>query len=139
MLGAVFQTATVLDDLFEGDTGPSRGSDGALTPRGVDQLIAVARVLTDLLNPAGAGALERDDVGLAREESLILEVGEGQTLGFIDETANVEEELLWVNLGNSAVVSDEEIFVVGDFLFNKALLVDVRSSRPFTCTYLLTE
>jgi len=51
-----------------------------------------------------------------------LEVGEAQALGVVDEPANVEEELFGVNLWDSAVVADEEVFVVGDFRCNEAAL-----------------
>lgn len=82
----------MLDDLLEGDAGPLGGANGALGPGGVDQLVALAGVVADLLETAGAGALEGDDVGLAREERFVLQVGQGETLRVVDQAADVEEE-----------------------------------------------
>lgn len=75
MLGTVFETAAVLDYFLEGDARPTGCANGAFAPGSVDQLVAFAWVLVDLLDSASAGALQRDDVGLAREERFILEVG----------------------------------------------------------------
>ena len=105
----------VFQHLFEGDARPARGPDCALAPRRVDELVAVAGVLGYLLDAAGAAALEGDDSGLAGEDGLVLEGGEGDLLGGVDEAFDFEEVLVGVDFGDAAVVADEEVGVFGDF------------------------
>jgi hypothetical protein len=110
----IFQAA-VFQHLFQGDARPARGPDCAFAPGGVDELVAVAGVLRDLLDAAGAAALEGDDGGLAREEGFVLEGGEGDFLGGVDVAFDFEEVFAWVDFGDAAVVADEEVGVFGDF------------------------
>ena len=105
----------VFQNLFEGDARPARGPDCALAPGRVDELVAVAGVLGYLLDAAGAAALEGDDSGLAGEDGLVLEGGEGDLLGGVDEAFDFEEVLAGVDFGDAAVVADEEVGVFGDF------------------------
>lgn len=101
--------------LFERDTRPARGPDCAFAPGRVDELVAVAGVLGYLLDAAGAAALEGDDGGLAGEDGFVLEGGEGDFLGVVDEAFDFEEVLAGVDFGDAAVVADEEVRVFGDF------------------------
>lgn len=84
MSTVVLETAAVLDDFLEGDTGPARGSNSALAPWSVDELVAVAGVLVYLLDTACSRALKADDCGLAGEDGLILELGKGNLFWVLD-------------------------------------------------------
>lgn len=92
---------------------PARRPDRAFGPRRVDQLVAVARVLGDLLDAARPGALEGDRHGSAREKGLVLQVGEADRAGLVDEAVDGEGEGGGGDLGDAAVVADEEVGVVG--------------------------
>ena len=121
VLRAVHEAAAVLDDLLERDARPAGRADGALAPGRVDQLVAVAGVLVDLLDAAGARALEADDVALAREQLLVLQVGEREALRLVHQPFNVEEELVRVDLGDAAVVAHEEVRVGRDLVLDQAV------------------
>ena len=132
MHGAILQATAVLDHLLERDTGPAGGTNGAFGPGSVDELVAVTGVLVDLLKAASAGALESDYVGLARELRLVLQILESKTLGVVDETVDIEVELLEIDFGNTAMVAHEEVFVAGDLSRNKAVLDVVKLLVRYT-------
>lgn len=98
-------------DLLEADTGPSRVPDGALAPGSVDQLVPVAGVLVDLLDTARPGTLDGDDVALPGEDRFILELLQGEGPGVVDQAADLESELIGVNMGDTPVVADKEVLV----------------------------
>jgi len=52
---------------------------------------------------------------LAGEDGFVLEGGEGDFLGGVDEAFDFEEVLAGVDFGDAAVVADEEVGVFGDF------------------------
>jgi hypothetical protein len=112
---AIFQPTAVLQDFLEANARPACGPDCAFAPGGVDEFVAVAGVLCDLLDAAGAAALEGDDGGLAGEDGFVFEEVEGDLFGSVDKAFDFEEVLARVDFGDAAVVADEEVGVVSDF------------------------
>lgn len=84
MCAAVFETTAVFDYFLEGYAGPAGSANGAFTPGGVDELVAIARVFVNLLNTPGSRALESDDCRLTGEDGLILKFGKSDLLGVVD-------------------------------------------------------
>ena len=68
MLAAVFQSAAILDDFLEAHASPAGGSNRAFAPRRVDELVTVTRILADLLNAPGTGALKSNRLGYAGKD-----------------------------------------------------------------------
>jgi hypothetical protein len=114
MASIVFESTAVFDDLLQGHTGPARCTDGALTPGCVDELVTVTGVFVDLFDTACAGALETDDGRLTGKDRFILQHVESDLLGVVDETFDFEVVLAGIDLGDAAVVTDEEVGVVCD-------------------------
>lgn len=110
---AVLQAATVLEDFLERYASPLGSANGAFAPGCINQLVTVAGILLDLLDAARTRALQGNNVSFTWEEVLVLEISKGERLGFVDETLDVDEEFVGVDLGNAAVIADKEIFVVG--------------------------
>lgn len=106
-----FEPAAVLQNLFKGDACPAGGGDRTFAPRCVDEFVAVPRILVDLLDTARTGALECDDVTLAREDGLVFQLGQRDTSWGVDESADVEEEGVFVDSGDPAMVPYEVVFV----------------------------
>ena len=52
---------------------------------------------------------------MAGEDGFVLEGGEGDFLGGVDEAFDFEEVLAGVDFGDAAVVADEEVGVFGNF------------------------
>lgn len=115
MCAVVFETTAVLDYFLEGDTSPACSSDGTFAPGGINELVAVAGVLVDLLDTACSRALEADDCGLSREDGLILKFGESDLLGVVDKALNLKKVFAGVYFRDSAVVADEEVGIPSDF------------------------
>lgn len=72
VIRARLESPAGFDEFFQTHPRPPRRADGAFSPGGVDQFVAVAGVFVNLLDATGAGALEGDNVGLAREEGFVL-------------------------------------------------------------------
>ena len=68
----------------------------------------------DLLDTASARALETDDGRLAGEDGFVFQHVEGDFFGVLDEAFDFEEVLAGIDLGDTAVVADEEVRVVCD-------------------------
>lgn len=119
---AGLETTAVLDDALETDAGPASCANCAFAPGCVDQLVAVSRVLVDLLNTASAGALQRYQIRLPWEEFLVLQVFEGQLHGLVNEAIQLELECVCVDLWDAAVVADEVVLVWGDLILYKTFL-----------------
>jgi hypothetical protein len=77
----------------------------------LEEIVAITGIHCDLFEATSSGTLERDDVGVAREEFFILEIGERELAGLFDESVKLELEGCWVDLWYAAVVADEEVFV----------------------------
>ena len=69
-----------------------------------------------MFDAAGAGALECDCFGYAREFGLVLEVRECECFGDGDEAFEAEGPVAGVDGGDAAVVADEVERVGGDGL-----------------------
>jgi hypothetical protein len=110
-----FEAAAVLYHFFEGHADVACGTDGAFTPGRVDELVAVARIVVDLLDAAGAAALQCNSCGHAGEFCFVLELCEGDFHGLVDKAFDFEEVFSWVDFGDAAVIADEVVFVGSDF------------------------
>lgn len=126
-----FQPTTVFDDVFEVDTAPACVTDGTLTPWGIEKLVSVTRVLSDLLEAASACALKGDDVGAVLKEFWVLEVSHGELHGVVHETIEFEIEGGLIDFGDAAVVADEEVCIWSHFSLNEAGLQTTRSVSNF--------
>jgi hypothetical protein len=131
MGAVVFEAAAVFDDFFEGDTGPAGGTNGAFTPGCVNELVAVTGVLVDLLDTSGSGALQTDDCRLAGKFGFILELGEGDLLGIVDQAFDFEEVFAGVDFRDAAVVTDKEVRILGDLRLQR--LARLSEDRGETC------
>jgi hypothetical protein len=111
VFAGLFEAAAVFDYFFEGHADVAGGADGAFGPGRVDEFVAVAGVFAYLLDATSAAALESDGRRHAREFGFILEVFEGDFHGLVDEAFDFEEVLFGIDFGDSAVVSNEVVFV----------------------------
>jgi hypothetical protein len=114
MFTAVFKSTTVLEDFLETHTSPSRGSDRTFAPRRVDELVAIPRVLLNLLNTPGTGTLQGDCCSHAGKDRLVLEFFEGDLLWSIDETLDFNVKFFRVDFGDTSMVTYEMVCIGRD-------------------------
>ena len=114
VLASLFQSSAVFDDFLQAYAGPSRGSNGSLTPWCIDELVSIPRIFVDLLDSSSTGALKSSYCGHTRKFRFILKISERDLLGVVDKAFNFQEILIRVNLWNTTVITNKVILIRGD-------------------------
>lgn len=78
MLGAIFETSAMFDDLLEADASPFCGTYRPFSPRSIDHFVTLARILADLLEPLGSAALNGHKLGGAWEDGFVLQISKSE-------------------------------------------------------------
>lgn len=82
----------------------------------------------NLLDSSRSRTLDRHYIALSREDTLVLQLLHRDSLWAIDQSFDVEEIRILVDLRNPAVISDEVIFVSGDWSGNESILYPLSAS-----------
>jgi hypothetical protein len=80
----------------------------------------------DLFNSPSTLALDRHGGAPSREECLVLQLSHSDSLWGIDESCDIEEICFFVDFWNTAVISDEVIFISGDGCLDQTFLLIVK-------------
>jgi hypothetical protein len=116
MLGIIDKTSTMLDDLFEADTSPFRGTYRSFCPWGIYHFVSFTSVLLNLLNASCAAALDGNNIRLSWEKFFVHQVCHFQTHGILHKTVKLQFECLGINVRYAAVIAHEVKFVRCDWL-----------------------
>ena len=81
----------------------------------------------DLLDSPGSRTLQGDNVTLSWKQVLVFQFFHGDSSWVLDKTAQIDKEIVFINVRNTTMIPDKMIFIPCDWRLDETILQLLKS------------